>query len=242
MIQATQIVQKKGSRSISADDLIFLLRHDSSKVSRLREFLSWRDVRKNVKTEEADVLDEDDEKEAKLKRRKVRFPWELATFFIDWDEEESDDDDDSNPAFQESIKRLKDADNFTKDMTKDEYIEYSECRQASFTYKRAKKFRDWLNLSAYTEMKPNDDIIDILGFMAWDIVCKVTELSLQIKGQLEEREPRQENAKLGLFGTSDEQKPICKTHVYEAFRRLQEKPKYLRNFTGGLVKNRVCLI
>ena len=38
-----------GVRSISTDDLIFLIRHDKAKVSRLKTFLSWKDVRKNVK-------------------------------------------------------------------------------------------------------------------------------------------------------------------------------------------------
>jgi hypothetical protein len=36
-------------RSISTADLIFLIRHDKAKVSRLKTFLSWKDVRKNVK-------------------------------------------------------------------------------------------------------------------------------------------------------------------------------------------------
>lgn len=36
-------------KSISTADLIFLIRHDKAKVSRLKTFLSWKDVRKNVK-------------------------------------------------------------------------------------------------------------------------------------------------------------------------------------------------
>lgn len=243
MVQASQIAYKKGSKNVSPDDLIFLLRHDSAKVSRLREFLSWKDVRKNVKTEENEVPDEEDEKETKLKRRKVKFPWELSGYFIDWEDGDSDDEE-TNPAFQESIKRLKEADILTKNMSKDEYIEYSECRQASFTYKRAKKFKDWLNLQAYTDMKPNDDLIDILGFMAWDIVCRITETSLNIKKQYEknEEEPVQDNSKWGLFGSSVDQKPITKVHIHESFRRLQVRPKNLKNFRSGLVKNRICLI
>ena len=34
---------------MSAEDLIFLIRHDRPKVNRLRTYLSWKDVRKNVK-------------------------------------------------------------------------------------------------------------------------------------------------------------------------------------------------
>lgn len=34
---------------MTAEDLIFLIRHDRPKVNRLRTYLSWKDVRKNVK-------------------------------------------------------------------------------------------------------------------------------------------------------------------------------------------------
>lgn len=51
----------------------------------------------------------------------------------------------------------------TKVMTKEQYMDYSECRQASFTYKKAKKFRDWV------EAPMNDDIMEVLGFLAWEV-------------------------------------------------------------------------
>ena len=45
---------------MTPEDLIFLIRKDSQKVHRLQEFLSWKDVRKNVKnSEETEVLVED---------------------------------------------------------------------------------------------------------------------------------------------------------------------------------------
>lgn len=49
LTQATALANRRGVRSISVADLIFLIRHDKAKVSRLRTFLSWKDVRKNVK-------------------------------------------------------------------------------------------------------------------------------------------------------------------------------------------------
>lgn len=39
---------------MSVEDLIFIIRHDRSKVNRLRTYLSWKDVRKKVKDSEAD--------------------------------------------------------------------------------------------------------------------------------------------------------------------------------------------
>ena len=40
---------RRGARYVSAEDLIFLIRHDRSKVNRLRTYLSWKDVRKHAK-------------------------------------------------------------------------------------------------------------------------------------------------------------------------------------------------
>ena len=37
------------SRYLSAEDLIFLIRHDRAKVNRLRTYLSWKDVRRHAK-------------------------------------------------------------------------------------------------------------------------------------------------------------------------------------------------
>ena len=37
---------------MSAEDIIFLIRDDRSKVNRLRTYLSWKDVRKKAKEDE----------------------------------------------------------------------------------------------------------------------------------------------------------------------------------------------
>src|SRR5256886_17491031 len=70
-------------------------------------------------------------------------------------------------------------------MTREEYVHYSECRQASFTYRKAKRFREWANMSAYIDMKPNDDIIDILGFLTFEMVSTLTETALKVKRDLD---------------------------------------------------------
>jgi transcription initiation protein SPT3 len=49
---------KRNSRSMNAEDLIFLMRHDRAKVNRLRSFLSWKDVRKNAKETGGDQVEE----------------------------------------------------------------------------------------------------------------------------------------------------------------------------------------
>lgn len=43
------LATRRGARYLSAEDLIFLIRHDRAKVNRLRTYLSWKDVRKHAK-------------------------------------------------------------------------------------------------------------------------------------------------------------------------------------------------
>jgi transcription initiation protein SPT3 len=49
IVQARALANKRGSRFVSVEDLIFLIRHDRGKVNRLRTYLSWKDVRKHAK-------------------------------------------------------------------------------------------------------------------------------------------------------------------------------------------------
>lgn len=49
ILQARALATRRGARYVSAEDLIFLIRHDRAKVNRLRTYLSWKDVRKHAK-------------------------------------------------------------------------------------------------------------------------------------------------------------------------------------------------
>ena len=49
ILQARSLANRRGVRYITAEDLIFLIRHDRGKVNRLRTYLSWKDVRKHAK-------------------------------------------------------------------------------------------------------------------------------------------------------------------------------------------------
>ncbi|KAJ2773787.1 Transcription initiation protein spt3, partial [Coemansia nantahalensis] len=190
IVLAAAQAQRRGSRFVAAEDFIFLIRHDRNKVIRLREYLSWKDVRKKVKERE-DAGDEiiDDENADKPERAakvKIRLSWELANMFSEnIADDDEDDDEDNLDAQSDALKRLKDADDITKQMTRDEYVHYSECRQASFTFRKGKRFREWANMSAYVDTKLNDEIIDILGFLTFEMVSKLTETALKIKRALE---------------------------------------------------------
>ncbi|KAJ3944355.1 Transcription initiation protein spt3 [Colletotrichum fioriniae] len=257
----TELAARRGSRAITINDLIFQIRHDQAKVSRLRTFLSWKDVRKNVKDSddkggEADLgAGEDpsggvvpggpvDDATKKNKKAKVGLPWEPSSFYSqevpERDDEEDEEEEEMNFI---TLQRLRKADERTKAMTKEEYVTWSEYRQASFTYRKGKRFREWAGFGIVTDSKPSDDIVDILGFLTFEMVQTLTEHALKVKEQedLFKAQSGGENAgskkrkvATGLFDPPSEgRSPIEPRHVQEAFRRLQQRPKKTRAMLNG---------
>ncbi|KAK4134140.1 TFIID-18kDa-domain-containing protein [Trichocladium antarcticum] len=258
----TELAARRGSRAMTINDLIFLIRDDAPKVSRLRTFLSWKDVRKNVKDSEdkggeADLgAGEDpvgggvvpggpvDDQTKKNKKAKVGLPWEPSSFFaVEVPERDDEEDEEEEEMNHITLQRLRKADERTKAMTKEEYVTWSEFRQASFTYRKGKRFREWAGFAVVTDSKPSDDIVDILGFLTFEMVQTLTEEALRIKDSEDQyRERTGENAgkkrKLpgggGLFDPPSEGRaPIEPRHVQEAFRRLQQRPKKFRAMLNG---------
>ncbi|PYH48326.1 transcriptional regulator SPT3 [Aspergillus saccharolyticus JOP 1030-1] len=257
LARSTALATRRGVRSISTDDLIFLIRHDKAKVSRLKTFLSWKDVRKNVKDSDdkggADAADfaaaddpiaggvvagpQDVASKPKNKRARVGLAWDVNSFYsVQVPEREDEEDEEEEEQNYATLQRLAAADERTKHMTKEEYVFWSECRQASFTYRKSKRFREWAGFGIVTESKPNDDIVDILGFLTFEIVQTLTEEALKVK----EREDREKNRRggadngedskkrkreTGLFDPPEEGRtPVEPKHIREAYRKLQATP------------------
>ncbi|WWC57775.1 uncharacterized protein I303_100310 [Kwoniella dejecticola CBS 10117] len=239
--RARLLTHLRSSRFLSAEDLIFLIRDDRGKVNRLRTYLSWKDVRKRAKDEEErggdvdlEVDGGDDKAAAKGRKSMMKLPWELLTPFSDYlrtlpskqsrDDEEEEDEDEIQ-AHQDSMQRLRDADEITKKMTKDEYVHYSDCRQASFTYRKARRFREFVNFSAYLDVKPNDDIIDILGFLSFEMVRSLCVTALELRESLELTKPQNQSPspnkrKLELSDTSQAQSPAKKSKTEEGSAKI----------------------
>ncbi|KAG8900034.1 Transcription initiation protein spt3 [Tulasnella sp. 403] len=207
VLQARQVASKRGARNIASEDLIFLIRYDRAKVNRLRTYLSWKDVRKNAKDSDNaggamdDVLEEGgpDPNTAKPHKMSVKLPWELTTLYSEvlrtaaannpnagaGGNRSDDEDEDELEAHEDSLRRLKEADDATRHMTKEDYLHYSECRQASFTFRKSKRFRDYLNLPPHLDLRA-DDTVDILGFLAFEMVRSLCVGGLEVKRAFEE--------------------------------------------------------
>ena len=251
--RATALATRRGSRSITVPELFFLIRHDKAKTSRLKTFLSWKDVRKTARDSDdkggdaADAAIDDPlgnadgpggpalPGDAKKGRKRIRLPWDISSYFSEQLPEGDDDDDEEEEEMNAaSLLRLQQSDQRTKGMTREEYLHYSECRQASFTYKKAKRFREWAGFGIVTDGKPNDDIVDILGFLLYDNVQTLTEEALSVKAEEDQVKARSgqsdaQNKKRKrestLFEMAEEgTAPVEPKHIREAYRRLQAKP------------------
>ncbi|KAJ1500689.1 Transcription initiation protein spt3, partial [Coelomomyces lativittatus] len=101
------IMRLRSSRYISVEDVVFLIRHDSSKINRLKDYLSWKDLRKNIKDENAvenDLGEEDAPEVTERAKKRPRFNWEPIKEFTDHLEDDSEDEDEEDlEAHRESL-------------------------------------------------------------------------------------------------------------------------------------------
>nr|XP_046257824.1 transcription initiation protein SPT3 homolog [Scatophagus argus] len=176
--QACEGAALRGSRVISAEDILFLMRRDKRKVMRLLKYLQFRDYKsKLLKT----IEDEDAETGAAGgNQRRQR----LAQDFLVWMDQTGDllslaERQDVDPIKQERLERLE---RQTRAMDQAQYSEFCESRQLSFA-KKASKFRDWLDCSSL-ELKPNSMAMEILSYLAYETVAQIVDLSLLVKQEM----------------------------------------------------------
>lgn len=188
-----------------------------------------------------------DDAAKKNKKAKVGLPWEPLSFYNqevpERDDEEDEEEEEMNYI---TLQRLRKADERTKVMTREEYVTWSEYRQASFTYRKGKRFREWAGFGVVLDSKPSDDIVDILGFLTFEMVQTLTETALKVKEQEDlhraqsgsgvdgENPKKRKLVQNSLFDPRSEGKtPIEPRHIQEAFRRLQQRPKRQRAMLNG---------
>lgn len=161
--------------------------------------------------------------------------------------EESDLED--SEAQQIMSERLRNADLRTRNMTRDEYVHWSECRQASFTFRKVKRFREWCGLAHITDAKLQDDIMDVLGFLTFEIVANLTADALKVKERWEQSSKREtpDRPQVGnLFKLpSMDETPLLPVHVRAAYRQFEAptpKQRALRTWGGGRLRYHVKMI
>ncbi|KAL0969000.1 hypothetical protein UPYG_G00221420 [Umbra pygmaea] len=176
--QACEGAVHRGSRFISAEDILFLMRRDKNKVRRLIRYLQFRDYKfKVLKTIDDEEPLESDRWVAAGGNKRQR----LVGDFLSWmdqtgeflslcDNQEVDD---------VKLERLERLERQTRGMDSAQYSEFCDSRHLSFA-KKASKFRDWLDCSSL-EVKPHTVAMDILSYLAYETTAQLVDLSLLVK-------------------------------------------------------------
>ncbi|XP_063771283.1 transcription initiation protein SPT3 homolog isoform X2 [Pseudophryne corroboree] len=175
--QAADVSQLRGARVISAEDLLFLMRRDKKKLKRLLKYMGFRDYKSKI----LKGIEDDDLEEKLAASSNTNKRQKLAQDFLNTIDQTGEllalmEDDEIDEVKQERMER---ADKQTRNMDSAQYAEFCESRQLSFS-KKASKFRDWLDCSSM-EIKPNAVAMEILSYLAYEIVAQLVDLALLVK-------------------------------------------------------------
>ncbi|UZP38258.1 hypothetical protein NXS19_006074 [Fusarium pseudograminearum] len=235
---ASELAARRRKRVISIYDIIFQIRHDTARVARIQKLLRWRAIRREAKksNKEADGdvdIDEDDlsedplesppNEEAATKKTETPatiLPWDIESFSRDV-----------------SLKTLRWADEITKNMSKKEYDRWFTHRKASFTTRKPKRFREWAGIGVVFQVLKKDDTLEIIGFLAAEMVKRLTDIALTIQAQDLTAHRKQNGQSAAALGTrrygmfvpiDTGRPPINIVHIRRAFDETQMKPKRKR--------------
>ncbi|KAM4591225.1 transcription initiation protein SPT3 homolog isoform 1-T1 [Odontesthes bonariensis] len=208
--QACEGAALRGSRVISAEDILFLMRRDKRKMGRLLKYLQFRDYKSKLLKS---LEDEDPQQEAgkrvtvdHKKYTKIEKVWLLSPSFVvhagssvaggnqrrqrlaqDFLVCMDQNGELLSLAERQEVdlvkqERMERLERRTQNMDQAQYTEFCESRQLSFA-KKASKFRDWLDCSSL-ELKPNSIAMEILSYLAYETVAQIVDLSLLIKQEM----------------------------------------------------------
>lgn len=191
--QTAEVALCRGARFIGLEDILFLMRKDKVKLSRLLQYLCLKDLKNNALKGATASASEDESAQpsaeltasetkaghgVKGKRRKLCEDFlgsidqtgELTSLL---DEEVFDE-----------MKRDRElrADRQSRLMDATQYMEFAAARQASFGRKyRINKFREWLLRDNLTDLKPNAMALEIFSYLSYETIAQVVDMALLVK-------------------------------------------------------------
>lgn len=255
MSVASQLAARRRKRTISLNDIIFQVRHDTARVARIQTLLRWRAIRLEAKKRNKDAqadadIDDEDLSEDLLESPTVEeaipkktepaaaiLPWDMESFFSVIPPGGDSNEKLLNESSKDSLERLRWADEITKNMTGEEYAKWADYRHASFTTRKARRFREWAGVGVIAEVVKKDDTVEIVGFLAAEMVKRLTDIALTIQAKdltAQRLRVGQSTAtvgqrKHGMFLSLDpERPPIDAGLIRGAFHETQMKPRRKR--------------
>ncbi|KAM0351028.1 hypothetical protein ACHAPU_002808 [Fusarium lateritium] len=249
---ANELAARRGQRAFSINDILFQIRHDRYRLARVQTLIRWRAIRRAANTKnndsgEINIDDVEDIEEAlgngivesmskRTEASATLLPWDVEYFFSVQPPGGASNEALLEESSKDNLERLCWADEITKGMTAEEYAKYADYRHASFTSRKKERFRNWAGIGVIAEPKKNEDILEITGFLAVEIVKKLTDMALSIQDhELTAQRRKTDQAapagerRHGLFISPDpERPPIDVRHVRRAFEQTQMRPKRRR--------------
>ncbi|CAL9687725.1 unnamed protein product [Knipowitschia caucasica] len=182
---ASEAASLRGSRVISVEDIIFVMRRDKRKVARLLKYLQFRDYKsKLLKSLDEDESQPDSDRWGSISSGGAHRRQRLAQDYLLWMDQTGElltlaEKSELDPVKQERLERLE---RQTRHMDQAQYSEFCESRQLSFA-KKASKFRDWLDCSSL-ELKPNTVAMEILSYLAYETVAQIVDVALLVRQEM----------------------------------------------------------
>ncbi|XP_077469773.1 transcription initiation protein SPT3 homolog isoform X2 [Stigmatopora argus] len=183
--QASEGATLRGSRVIAVEDILFLMRRDKRKLSRLLKYLQFRDYKskllKSLEDEDEGGQEQGSSGAAGggVQRRQRLAQDHLLLLDHTGELLSLVERREMDPVKQERLERME---RNSRSMDPSQYAEFCESRQLSFV-KKASKFRDWLDCSNL-ELKPNSVAMEVLSYLAYETIAQIVDLSLLVKQEM----------------------------------------------------------
>ncbi|CAB3980800.1 transcription initiation SPT3 homolog isoform X2 [Paramuricea clavata] len=178
VVQTAEVTALRGGKFMHTEDIKFLMRKDKEKLKKLNLYLGFKESKqklvKQVSQEDDEILGTIAGNDMKIGNKRRRLS-DLGS--IDQKDDSSflgDDGHDQRRERQERAERL------SRTLDTQQYLEFVECRQANFN-KKAGKFKEWLDYSNLTDLKPNTPVMEVFSYLAYETVGQIVDLALLVK-------------------------------------------------------------
>ncbi|RDD46790.1 Transcription initiation protein SPT3-like protein [Trichoplax sp. H2] len=186
LIKTSELTLLRGAKIMTVDDILLQFRKNKKKYKHILKILNFKEAK--AKTLKHYMYAEDDINYANItadtsERDSSKIRKYLSEIFSHYDDMYHSFELDRDEIQAERTERLE---ILTRKMDQSQYLEFSECRQVTFS-KRINKFREWLDCISIIDAKPNVQAIELLSVLAYETVGRVIELSLIVKADTEHR-------------------------------------------------------
>ncbi|EXK25193.1 hypothetical protein FOMG_18130 [Fusarium oxysporum f. sp. melonis 26406] len=246
LAKAKELSARRGEKFIAIKDILFQVRHDTARMTRLQNVIRWKRLRREARktTNEKDKPENDAEDSLSdtdnAAGDAAKTTAEASAALMPWDEEfmfgirPPSGDADAIQISEHTRERLVWADEVTSKMSGQEYTKWCSYRKASFHRAKEARFREWAGIGVVADLRRKDDAVEILGSIAVEMVKRLTDMALSIQAQEITTQGGKYNEaaaallarRQGLFLMSNPQRPAVDAgHIRKAFEMTQMKPK-----------------